>query len=132
MRIELRQESPLVGARNLLTDAPQHMLDQVRIQERPFLELNNIRGNSAEPEFVQAIKDVVGVDLPVRPNTVAVGRAYALWRSEEHTSGTPVTNAHLVCRLLLEKKKPKPKATIVRKQHRNTHQSTNVHKKTKR
>src|SRR3546814_10499922 len=26
-------------------------------------------------------------------------------RSEEHTSGTPVTNAHLVCRLLLEKKK---------------------------
>src|SRR3546814_8256053 len=25
-------------------------------------------------------------------------------RSEEHTSGTPVTNAHLVCRLLLEKK----------------------------
>src|SRR3546814_4449927 len=28
-------------------------------------------------------------------------------RSEEHTSGTPVTNAQLVCRLLLEKKKKK-------------------------
>src|SRR3546814_3337483 len=26
-------------------------------------------------------------------------------RSGEHTSGTPVTNAHLVCRLLIEKKK---------------------------
>src|SRR3546814_9127327 len=26
------------------------------------------------------------------------------FRSEEHTSGTPVTNAHLVCRLLLDKK----------------------------
>src|SRR3546814_7975116 len=26
-------------------------------------------------------------------------------RSEEHTSETPVTNAHLVCRLLLEKQK---------------------------
>src|SRR3546814_7982675 len=26
-------------------------------------------------------------------------------RSEEHTSETPVTNAHLVCRLLLENKK---------------------------
>src|SRR3546814_4601659 len=25
-------------------------------------------------------------------------------RSEEHTSGTPVTNAHLVCRLLLDTK----------------------------
>src|SRR3546814_10796838 len=28
----------------------------------------------------------------------------AIQRSEEHTSETPVTNAHLVCRLLLEKK----------------------------
>src|SRR3546814_19017250 len=28
-------------------------------------------------------------------------------RSEEHTSELPVTNAHLVCRLLLEKKKKK-------------------------
>src|SRR3546814_4848257 len=28
-----------------------------------------------------------------------------LFRSEEHTSELPVTNAHLVCRLLLEKKK---------------------------
>src|SRR3546814_2668642 len=28
-------------------------------------------------------------------------------RSEEHTSETPVTNAHLVCRLLLEKKNKK-------------------------
>src|SRR3546814_4948508 len=35
-------------------------------------------------------------------------------RSEEHTSETPVTNAHLVCRLLLEKKKKRdiPLTTI--------------------
>src|SRR3546814_621636 len=31
--------------------------------------------------------------------------ALTVVRSEEHTSETPVTNAHLVCRLLLEKKK---------------------------
>src|SRR3546814_9599152 len=29
----------------------------------------------------------------------------SVWRSEEHTSETPVTNAHTVCRLMLEKKK---------------------------
>src|SRR5213594_5202829 len=33
------------------------------------------------------------------------------WRSEEHTSETPVTNAYLVCRLLLEKKKKKKSIT---------------------
>src|SRR3546814_10667787 len=36
--------------------------------------------------------------------TFAFQSALAPFRSEEHTSGTPVTNAHLVCRLLLEKK----------------------------
>src|SRR3546814_6937027 len=35
-------------------------------------------------------------------------------RSEEHTSETPVTNAHLVCRLLLETKK---EIQIINKQH---------------
>src|SRR3546814_9323884 len=51
-----------------------------------------------------------------RPGRVGRGRAMndlatlidaARVRSEEHTSETPVTNAHLVCRLLLEKKKKK-------------------------
>src|SRR3546814_8749103 len=36
-------------------------------------------------------------------------------RSEEHTSETPVTNAHLVCRLLLEKKKKQIRYRIIRK-----------------
>src|SRR3546814_4167086 len=33
------------------------------------------------------------------------GVVHGIERSEEHTSGTPVTNAHLVCRLLLETQK---------------------------
>src|SRR3546814_9418290 len=33
------------------------------------------------------------------------GRILDICRSEEHTSELPVPNAHLVCRLLLEKKK---------------------------
>src|SRR3546814_1331621 len=38
------------------------------------------------------------------PMPVPVGSPPCAMRSEEHTSA-PVTNAHLVCRLLLEKKK---------------------------
>src|SRR3546814_4349971 len=41
--------------------------------------------------------------LPGRPR---LRRRVALPRSEEHTSELQVTNAHLVCRLLLEKKNP--------------------------
>src|SRR3546814_5334396 len=40
-------------------------------------------------------------DIPL----TAVATGHESRRSEEHTSETPVTNAHLVCRLLLEKKK---------------------------
>src|SRR3546814_3159486 len=43
-----------------------------------------------------------------RPKLFQPGRnplLFACLRSEEQTSGTPVTNAHLVCRLLLEKQK---------------------------
>src|SRR3546814_5402086 len=38
------------------------------------------------------------------PTKAAVVQGMRPARSEEHTSETPVTNAHLVCRLLLEKK----------------------------
>src|SRR3546814_4205864 len=41
-------------------------------------------------EVARVYRNLKGSGLPVR--------------SEEHTSETPVTNAHLVCRLLLEKK----------------------------
>src|SRR3546814_4528963 len=40
-------------------------------------------------------------------------------RSEEHTSEPPVTNAHLVCRLLLEKKKKKHTYVIKTNTHSN-------------
>src|SRR3546814_9017493 len=48
-------------------------------------------------------------------DSAARARAAEVKRSEEHTSETPVTNAHLVCRLLLEKKK-KTRAQV-RRQH---------------
>src|SRR3546814_2147041 len=50
--------------------------------------------------------DFTGTDPQRRGNVNAVEAVTASSvRSEEHTSGTPVTNAHIVCRLLLEKKK---------------------------
>src|SRR3546814_7262541 len=39
------------------------------------------------------------------------------------TRRTPVTNAHLVCRLLLEKKKKKLQDIMMTKQHKSTHAS---------
>src|SRR3546814_7124324 len=44
-----------------------------------------------------------------QPRRLAPLGGHCVARSEEHTSETPVTNAHLVCRLLLDKKHIKTK-----------------------
>src|SRR3546814_5949060 len=58
-----------------------------------------------------------GVSAGVRPTGVrrlllgvSIAVAHRVSRSEEHTSEPPVTNAHIVCRLLLEKKTNTPEA----------------------
>src|SRR3546814_5309631 len=43
--------------------------------------------------------------IPSHSRTASARSRPRRCRSEEHTSEPPVTNAHLVCRLLLEKKK---------------------------
>ncbi|HEU0229538.1 MAG TPA: sarcosine oxidase subunit gamma family protein [Burkholderiaceae bacterium] len=79
MQTELRQESPLVGAGDLLDGGSATLSEQIRLCELPFLELNNIRGNASDPDFRRAISEVIGVDLPVRANTVSEGPGYVLW-----------------------------------------------------
>ncbi len=79
MQTEIVRESPLVGVQDLLAKTPSRLHAQVRIEEMPFFELNNIRGNSNSPEFVQAIGDILGVALPAQPNTVSVGAKHVLW-----------------------------------------------------
>src|SRR3546814_6923868 len=82
-----------------------------------LVHMNNI----GEKQSVIANFDVVNFDSLFWSILMGLIVVYTLWRaaksvtagvpgrfqtrSEEHTSGTPVTNAHLVCRLLLEKKK---------------------------
>src|SRR3546814_4444421 len=53
------------------------------------------RTGSSRARRLSAGRDQIGLNWPWSASV----------RSEEHTSKTPVTNAHLVCRLLLEKKK---------------------------
>src|SRR3546814_3374649 len=59
-------------------------------------------------ECVGRPRDLLALSRPPAQGAGAArGIALAAARSEEHTSETPVTNAHLVCRLLLEKKNHK-------------------------
>jgi sarcosine oxidase subunit gamma len=62
------RESPLIG----VGQAPvvgDHRT--VRIEERPFRGYLNLRGSPADAAFVRATGQVLGVGLPIEPNTVS-------------------------------------------------------------
>ena len=43
----------------------------LRLSERPFLGYLNLRGRPGEAAFLEAAKSVLGMDLPLEPNTTA-------------------------------------------------------------
>src|SRR3546814_3819452 len=63
--------------------------------------------NSAETANDVNAKIGAAQAAPDRNIAITISTKGEVVRSEEHTSELPVTNAHLVCRLLLEKKKQK-------------------------
>src|SRR3546814_10728444 len=74
--------------------------------------MDQARREAADPRFTRdehRAMEVLGLEgksdrSALRRRYSELVRKYPPDRSEEHTSETPVTNAHLVCRLLLEKK----------------------------
>src|SRR3546814_5646830 len=96
-----RRSSDLLYAAHLLQPAMQHGALSPDGEGRPA------RGEEAPPAL-QALRQA-GASRDGLPRGLLLARVPEQGRhrqrSEEHTSETPVTNAHLVCRLLLEKKK---------------------------
>src|SRR3546814_3119082 len=82
-----------------------------QLQHRVEAHLLVFRAEAEQAVDVEAQRAFVG-------SLLLQGHAHS--RSEEHTSETPVTNAHLVCRLLLEKKKNKNHNRIKHKHTVNT------------
>jgi sarcosine oxidase subunit gamma len=74
------QESPLVGADALLKKHQATASAAVRLSERPFLELVNVRGDTRDTAFMQAVEGVIGCRPPEKANTIARGNGYdMLW-----------------------------------------------------
>ncbi len=71
-------ESPLV--RFQLADAGGIAADaQLVMSERPFLGHLNLRGRPEDPQFLAGTSQVLGVDLPLEPNTTAGSTAQGLF-----------------------------------------------------
>lgn len=74
------QESPLVGVDALLKKHHAAPSPVFRLTERPFLALVNVRGDTRDAAFMEAMEAVTGCHPPEAPNTVAHGAQYdVLW-----------------------------------------------------
>lgn len=72
------QESPLVGTDALLKKHLATAGAAFRLNERPFLELVNVRGDTRDAAFMQAMESVLGCRPPEKANTIARGNGYDL------------------------------------------------------
>jgi len=76
----IRAESPLVER---VTEARKRASPSqagVTLRSRPFWGYVNLRGNSDNNAFVEAVEGVLGASLPVTPNTISEGRGVrAYW-----------------------------------------------------
>uniref|UniRef100_UPI003F49A685 sarcosine oxidase subunit gamma n=1 Tax=Cupriavidus yeoncheonensis TaxID=1462994 RepID=UPI003F49A685 len=76
----VRLESPFIGVADLLNAQQARAAKQFVMRERAFLDLVNVRGDLADPAFVDAFEGVVGCCPPAAPNTVARSTGYdVLW-----------------------------------------------------
>lgn len=69
----IREESPLVERITPERKAASPEDAGVTLRERPFLGYINLRGDADDSAFLEAVRDIVGVDLPLEPNTIIEG-----------------------------------------------------------
>jgi len=76
----VRQESPLVERVTAARQRASPADPGLTLREHAFLGCVNLRGDPEDTQFLEAVKAVLAVDLPVEPNTIAASKdVMAFW-----------------------------------------------------
>ena len=77
------EESPLWTILHANNGTLQLNESDILLSEHSKLGQVNLRGTAKDSLFTTTVKDILGVELPTEPNTVALGGKYiVLWLSE--------------------------------------------------
>ncbi|AMP03818.1 sarcosine oxidase subunit gamma [Collimonas pratensis] len=76
---QVQQESPLAELGQLLAPLTAGANQPVRLEEKPFLELINIKGEAGSASFLRAVKNLTGAALPLQPNTIAESEQFVIY-----------------------------------------------------
>ncbi|MEO6920451.1 MAG: sarcosine oxidase subunit gamma [Collimonas sp.] len=76
---QVQQESPFAEIGALLAPLTAGASQAINLEEKPFLELINIKGEAASLAFLRTIKNLTGAALPVQPNTIAESEQFIIY-----------------------------------------------------
>jgi len=96
------KRSPLCELEDTLREASREAGELIQLREVPFLAQINLRGDAGTPDFRQAVRSVIGFDLPVKANTYATfASVSALWLGPDEwlLVGAPQSGEDLVGQL---------------------------------
>jgi sarcosine oxidase, subunit gamma len=106
---QVQQESPFAELGQLLAPLTAGVNQPVRLEEKPFLELINIKGEADSSTFLKAVKNLTGAALPVQPNTIAESEQFIIywlapneWLIQSRQPRLPALCADLVSALAAE------------------------------
>ncbi|AIY40644.1 Sarcosine oxidase gamma subunit [Collimonas arenae] len=76
---QVQQESPFSELGQLLTPLTAGVSQAINLEEKPFLELINLKGKADSLALLRAVKHLTGASLPTQPNTTAESEQFVIY-----------------------------------------------------
>jgi sarcosine oxidase subunit gamma len=76
---QVQQESPFTELTQMLAPLAAGANAAVSMEEKPFLELINLKGGAESTVLQKAVKSLTGAVLPLQPNTVSDSEQFAIY-----------------------------------------------------
>ncbi|HWW08489.1 sarcosine oxidase subunit gamma [Collimonas sp.] len=76
---QVQQESPFTELTQLLAPLAVGANQAVSMEEKPFLELINLKGEADSAVLLKAVKSLTGAALPLQPNTLAESEQFTIY-----------------------------------------------------
>ena len=76
---QVQQESPFTELTQMLAPLAAGAGAAVSMEEKPFLELINLKGEADSAELQKAVKSFTGAVLPLQPNTVTESEQFTIY-----------------------------------------------------
>lgn len=77
--LQIQQDSPFTELGHMLLPLTAGVNQLIKLEEKPFLELINLKGEADSQALQQTVTDLTGTHLPTQPNTISESDEYIIY-----------------------------------------------------